>query len=177
MQYDEFNQNKSKHSESDSSELNCAAFKARLDVVLDSHRSPHLDILLSAHAQRCPACAQWLATQMALLDSLQSLPLVEPDPDFAVRVVQTSQVHRQQQQRRRLGAMVSLAVAASLLIAMFVWRGPAQSENVADAHGARAPKISAEVLKRVDKVTQDFKPVTGSVYTALNAFWLAQRLL
>jgi hypothetical protein len=174
----ELNYSESNYSESDYSELNCADFKSRLDAVLDNRRSPQLDLPLSAHARRCPACAKWLATQTSLLDQLQDTPPPEPGPNFAVQVLQTMEVHRGQQRRRRLQAIISLAVAASLLIAVINWRGPGTPDGISNhLVASHPPKIPAEVLQRVDAVSQDFKPVSGSVYTALNAFWLAQRLL
>jgi hypothetical protein len=158
--------------------LNCAAFKSRLDSVLDSWRSPQLDLPLRAHARDCRPCARWLATQMALLDSVQDISTPELRPDFALQVVQTVKIERQRQHRQRLRAMGYAAVAASVLIAVSIGRGPAVPEVVTSLPSAsRPPKIPAEVLQRVDEVSQDFKPVSGSVYTALNAIWLAQRLL
>jgi hypothetical protein len=168
MQYDKSNR----------IELNCAAFKSRLDAVLDARCSPQLDLQLCAHTRRCPSCARWLATQMGLLDAMQDTAAAEPSADFALQVLQTMDVHRQQQQRRRMRAMACVALAASLLIAVIAWRGPAPSEGPANLpFASQSPKIPAEVLKRMDEVSQDIKPVSGSVYTALNAFWLAQRLL
>jgi hypothetical protein len=167
------------HELSESTELNCVAFRSRLDAVLDSRRSPQLDLPLRAHAKRCQTCAEWLATQTAVLEVVESAPAIGPATDFGLQTLQTLQVGRQQQRRRRRRLIGSIAVAASLLVAVTAWREPAQ-ERVVDV-GATTPsastKIPAAVLKRVDEVSQDFKPVSGSVYTALNAIWLAQRLL
>ena len=165
------------HELSESTELNCVGFRSRLDAVLDSRRSPQLDLPLRAHAKRCPACAEWLATQTAVLEVVEDVPAIGPATDFGLQVLQTLQVQREQHRRRRWRVVGStIAVAASLLVAVMMWHDPAETQqaaNVAAAHSAEIPAV----LKRVDEVSQDFKPSSGSVYTALNAIWLAQRLL
>lgn len=166
------------YEESEHSKLNCAAFKSRLDSVLDGRRPPQLDLQLRAHARDCRPCARWLATQMALLDTVQDIATPEPRFDFALQVVQTVKIERQRQHRQRLRAMVYAAVAASALIAVTIGRGPDAPQEAANLPiASHPPKIPAEVLQRVDEVSQNIKPVSGSVYTALNAIWLAQRLL
>ncbi len=168
MRYEEFEQ----------AELNCTAFKSRLDAVLDSRRSPQLDLPLRAHVRRCRSCAQWLATQTELMDALPVGSVPELRSDFALQVVGTAEIQRRRQQRGLRRAVAALAVAAGLLIGVTVMRSPAPS-NVANQEevAVASPGIPPEVLKQVGQVSQDIKPMSGSVYTALNAIWLAQRLL
>jgi hypothetical protein len=168
MPYEEFEQ----------PELNCAAFKSRLDAVLDSRRSPQLDLPLRAHARHCRTCAQWLATQTELMDVVQMGNVPELRPDFALQVVQAAEIQRRRQQRGLLRAVASLAVAAGLLIGVTMLRSPAPRVATGNGEVATAsPGIPPGVLKQVSQVSQDIKPMSGSVYTALNAIWLAQRLL
>jgi hypothetical protein len=168
MRYEEFEQ----------AELNCAAFKSRLDEVLDSRWSPQLDLPLRAHARRCRSCAQWLATQTELMEALPVGGVPELRPDFALQIVQTAETQRQQQKRVMLRAVAALAVAAGLMIGVTVMRSPAPSDVANQEEVAVAsPEIPPEVLKQVGQVSQDIKPMSGSVYTALNAIWLAQRFL
>ncbi len=168
MPYEEFEPQK----------LNCAAFKSRLDAVLDSRRSPQLDLPLRADARRCRPCAQWLATQTELMDAVQVGGVPELRADFALQIVQAAVTQRRQQKRGLLRAIASLAVAASLLIGVTVMRNPAPRDANHDGEVvATSPGIPPGVLKQVGQVSQDIKPMSGSVYTALNAIWLAQRLL
>ncbi|HEY2826589.1 MAG TPA: hypothetical protein VGJ04_03230 [Pirellulales bacterium] len=167
MQYDKFNQN----------ELNCAAFKSRLDALLDSRRRPQLDLQLCTHARRCEPCARVLAAQTKLLEAVQTPTRLEVRPDFAVQVLQSIEVQQQQQRRSRRRAISFVAVAASLFIVVTAWRVPNRTEDLSESDLANSPKIPPAVLQRMDEVSQDIKPVSGSVYTALNAIWLAQRLL
>jgi hypothetical protein len=168
MQYDE----------SDHGELNCAGFRSRLDAVLDSRRSPQLDLPLRAHARRCRQCASWLATQTELLEALPEICGPKARPDFALQVVQTVEISCQWRQRRVRRAIVCAAMAAGLVIAIAGFSGRREPDGAVNSQLlSRSSKIPAVVLKQMDEVTQDFKPVSGSVYTALNAIWLAERLL
>ncbi|HTQ39364.1 MAG TPA: hypothetical protein VMJ32_10060 [Pirellulales bacterium] len=165
------------YAKSNGSEMTCATFKSRLNAVLDERRSPQLDLLLCAHARSCPECDQLLSTQMSLFETLPNTR-EEPSPDFALRVMQAVDVQRREQKRWRLRASAVVAIAAALLIAVISWRGPAAIHEASNGPSETQPqKLTAEVLKRVDRVAEDFKPVTGSVYTAFNAFWLANRFL
>jgi anti-sigma factor RsiW len=167
-----------RYEESEHQELNCAAFKSRLDAVLDSRRSPQLDLPLRAHARRCRTCAQWMATQTELMDAVQVGSVPELRPDFALQVVQTAETQRRQQKRGLRRAVASLAVAAGLLIGVTVMKSPTLQDANHDSEVATtSPAIPPEVLKQVGQVSQDIKPMSGSVYTALNAIWLAQRFL
>jgi predicted anti-sigma-YlaC factor YlaD len=165
------------YAESNDNELNCASFKSRLNAVLDARRQPQLDLPLRAHARHCPQCAHWLSTQMPLLEALPTTP-VEPSPDFALRVLQAVEVERRQQSRWRVRATAFAAVAATLLIAIIGWREPAGLQGLDNRPTEEPqPRLTTQVLEQVDRVTGNFKPVTTSVYTAFNAFWLANRLL
>jgi predicted anti-sigma-YlaC factor YlaD len=133
---------------------------------------------LCAHARQCPTCAQWLATETALIEIVAGKPQAEPSPEFTMRVVQTVEIERHQQRRQHRWQLISLAVAASLLVAVMAWRGPAGREVPGElAATTQPPELPAAMLERMGQVSQDIKPVSGSVYTALNAIWLAQRLL
>jgi hypothetical protein len=56
--------------------MRCVEFETRLNELLDGRASPAVDAALSAHARRCPSCAEMLAGYEALLDGVASLPPV-----------------------------------------------------------------------------------------------------
>jgi hypothetical protein len=157
--------------------MSCASFKSRLNAVLDARRLPQLDLQLCAHVRRCPSCEHLMTTQMLLLEALPSTP-AKLSADFAVKILQTAETERRQQHRWRVRATSILAIAAGLMIALASWRGPVLTQGLASHSSAYpATQLTAEVVRRVDQVAADFKPVSGSVYTAFNAIWLANRLL
>jgi hypothetical protein len=147
MQHDEFER-----------EMNCTAFKNRLAAILDERQSPAFDIQLAAHARRCQPCAQWLETQSEILEL-------------------ASAERRQNRSRQRKWTSI-LAAAACLMIGFLAWPSLEPSERLGQTEAVADPaKIPDQLRRRVDAVAEDVKPVTSHVYTAFNAFWLAQRML
>jgi hypothetical protein len=164
------------YDKSEQTELDCTGFRARLDAVLDERDAPQLDLQLRAHARHCLKCADWLETQTAILETVEGAGSSERQVDLAVPVLQKFETARRERLRRLRRTVASVAVAASLLVAINVWRGPGVPD-VQNNAVAMTPEIPAEVMERMGKVSEDIKPVSGSVYTALNAIWLAQQLL
>jgi anti-sigma factor RsiW len=158
--------------------MNCTTFKNRLDAVLDQRQSPAFDLQLAAHARHCRPCAQWLATQTAVVDHIDSSLAAELNADFALRVVELAGAERHRKRRRRQQWISVLAVAACLLLGFFSWQQSTRQEDITSLTTAtHSTKIREAVRHRFDTVAEDFKPVTSSVYTAFNAIWLAQRML
>src|SRR4029078_6479921 len=99
-----------------------AEFRVRLDAALDARRSPQDDAELNSHARHCPKCFDWMNCQVDLLSAISSVAEVSPRPDFSVRVLQQLEVCQRQETKRRRFVISSVALAASLLLAvLFPW--------------------------------------------------------
>jgi predicted anti-sigma-YlaC factor YlaD len=179
-----------RYHELDTGKVDCRRFKARLDAVLDERRSPEQDARLRSHARDCPDCAAWMKSQATVLAALESMADEECPADFAFRVVQSVEpAHRPPRWRR--WAVAAMAVAAGLLLAILGWRSPDAAPNqpempVAQQSPAEPPyeifaretehfavNLRSHQLVVVGEVADGFKPVTSSVFTALNTLWRA----
>jgi predicted anti-sigma-YlaC factor YlaD len=179
----------------DVGKFDCRKFKARLDVALDERRRPEQDAQLRSHARHCADCAAWMKSQTTALAALESMAVEECPADFAFRVLQSVEPLRRPPRWRRW-AVAALAVAAGLLLAVLGWRSPEVAPNRPETPIAKqspavpSPAVpSYEILARktedfavnlkshqlvvVGEVAEGFKPVTSSVFTALNSRWRA----
>jgi len=170
--------------------IDCRRFKTRLDAVLDERRRPEQDARLRSHARHCPDCAAWMKSQTIALAALESMVGEECPADFAFRVLQSVEPVRRPGLRRRW-AIVAMSVAAGLLLAILGWRSPEVAPNRPQTPIAKQSPVvpSYEILARetehfavnlrsrqlvvVGEVADGFKPVTSSVFTALNTLWRA----
>jgi len=170
--------------------IDCRRFKARLDSVLDERRRPEQDAQLRSHTRHCPDCAAWMKSQTVALAALESMTDAECPADFAFRVLQSVKPIRRPARWRRWAA-AALAVAAGLLLAILGWKSPETAPSRPDTPMAKqSPTVpSYEILARetehfavnlkdhqlivVGEVAEGFKPVTSSVFTALNTLWHA----
>ncbi len=175
--------------------MRCAEFRVRLDAVLDARRAPQEDAELNSHARHCPKCFDWMNCQADLLSAISSVAEVTPRPDFSVRVLQQLEVCRRQETKRRRFVISSVALAASLLLAvLFPWRSvnwfqpeetlihspraidtAAGMENhylrLAQTTRHLASDITSPQIALAGEVVEGFKPVTRSVYGALQNLW------
>jgi predicted anti-sigma-YlaC factor YlaD len=179
-----------RYHELDVGKVDCRRFRSRLDAVLDERRRPEQDAQLRSHARHCPDCEAWMKSQMMALAALASMADEECPPDFAFRVVQSVEPVGRPSHWRRL-AVAAMAVAAGLLLAILSWRSPEAAPNRPETPLVKqSPTVRPyEILARetehlavnlkshqlvvVGEVADGFKPVTSSVFTALNTLWRA----
>src|SRR5262245_43986354 len=171
-----------RYHELDLGKIDCRRFKARLDAVLDERRRPEQDAQLRSHARYCPDCAAWMKSQAMVLAALESMADEECPADFAFRVLQSVEPVRRPSRWRRL-AVAAMAVAAGLLLAILAWRSPDAAPNRPETPVAQqtpavppyeilehfAVNLKSHQLVVVGEVADGFKPVTSSVFTALNS--------
>jgi len=166
--------------------LDCRQFKWRLDAVLDERQQPEQDSQLRTHARHCPDCAAWMREQTSALSALESLADANCPPDLAFRVVQSFAAQRRHPALWRRWAVAALSVAAGLLLLVLIWRnGDIERRQPHMPITTQSPLPAYELLAReadnwktkqlgvVGEVAHGFKPVTSSVYTALNNLWRA----
>ncbi len=60
--------------------MRCAEFESRLNVLLDERVEPAADAVLTDHAERCPQCAELVASHELLLEGTRLLPKVQLRP-------------------------------------------------------------------------------------------------
>jgi predicted anti-sigma-YlaC factor YlaD len=171
--------------------IDCRRFKARLDALLDERRRPEQDAQLRSHARHCPDCASWMESQTMVLAALESMADEQCPADFAFRVVQSIDADRHRWSHWRRWAVAALALAAGLLLAFLGWRSPETAPNRPEAPMVKqsppvppyellareteyfAVNLKAHQLVVVGEVAEGFKPVTSSVFSALNTLWRA----
>jgi predicted anti-sigma-YlaC factor YlaD len=175
--------------------MRCAEFRLRLDAVLDARRAPQEDFELNSHARHCPKCFDWMNSQADLMAVVGSLATVSPRPDFGVQVLQQFEVRRRQEKKQRRFVVSAVALAASLLLAVvFPWRSlnwfqpgemPSNSPTgvgavaelqnhylkLAQTTRHLANDIATPQIALAGEVVEGFKPVTRSVYGALQNLW------
>ncbi len=169
--------------------MHCDQFETRLNDLLDRRISPDDDATLCAHAQRCPACADSMAAYLSLTTAIQKLPPDSPDETFRFAVMnrmaeeQSVSIHRQ----RRQWLMASLVTAATVLIALTLWRGgidpnssagtaggvatdlPPGYERLAEETQQLASLIATRQLEVMNELAEGIKPVTTSFSAAYDA--------
>ncbi len=117
----------------------CADFEAVTNAVLDRHLPP--TALDSPHLSECPSCRELAGSVQLLLSALASPPPVPPD-GFAFRVVAAAVRDRKRQARIRWGARVGgLAVAAGLLLAVYLGNRSAAPTPVEIVENAKPQPI------------------------------------
>jgi predicted anti-sigma-YlaC factor YlaD len=181
-----------RYHELDAEKVDCRRFKARLDAVLDERRRPEQDAQLRSHARHCPRCASWMKSQSVALAALESIAPEECPVDLAFRVLQSVDADRRRPVVHwRRWAVAAMAVAAGLLLAILGWRSPDAAPNQPEMPVAKqspteppyeifaretehfAVNLRSHQLVVVGEVADGFKPVTSSVFTALNTLWRA----
>ncbi len=100
--------------------MHCVEFEMRLNDLLDERAALGDDSLLESHAAECPQCADLLGAHVALLDGVEALASLPPQPDLAVRVAAELAPAASRRPRSWLWALT--ATAAALLVSLGVWR-------------------------------------------------------
>jgi hypothetical protein len=132
--------------------------------VLDGDR-PAGDLDADAHAAACATCRGRVAEARVLLAALAVPPAPVAVPTgFAAGVLSAVRADRRARQRLRFAASVGggLAVAAALLVAVWVMNQPAEQQVVAEGTRAapRPVRVSAEFAKAGDALRESSRPIT-----------------
>jgi hypothetical protein len=77
--------------------MNCTDIQKGIDDFLDGELNPAQQAGFDAHLQDCASCRKQVAEERQRLVLLQSMPVPEPSPDFADRVIRAA---RQSEERR-----------------------------------------------------------------------------
>ncbi len=133
--------------------MRCDQLEIRLNELLDSRGSVHLDAAVTTHAAACPRCAEVLRTYRSLADLFDgSTPVDVPEAScerVGSRVVSILQRRRQQRKWRYLSIS---AAAATILWAAFMTGStlPATCCRPLASHGMptrRIPRQSTRTLR------------------------------
>lgn len=107
-----------------SSDTQCEKLENLVHEILDRHESPSEDSTVARHAAECTQCAEFVAACEAMLDGVNALPMLEPSEHFLNDVltsVASGAAETKRSQGHWLAMAASLAVAASLLVAVTSW--------------------------------------------------------
>ena len=177
--------------------MNCTEFETRLNELLDQRRSLTGDRLLAEHATGCAECAQLAAEYSILVATMAKLPqeafLSEKSlrPEFSLEVLKSLELREVGQagwSRKKVlrSAAIAMAAAAAVLVAVMNWPRPegdgqlpggtttvattsSQSILLAGEWELLVRDAAAERMGWMGDVAEGFRPVTQSLYSALNA--------
>lgn len=133
--------------------MNCTEFNNYLTDGTDQELGVPEQAAFDAHRASCPACQATYASELAMLETLRAMPVVEPAAGFADRVLANAikQNVTQQQNHHRRGFMLGFGSAAAAALAMWVVVGmspsglptgtPAPEQTVASAE-TKQPALS-----------------------------------
>jgi len=151
----------------------CLRTTAVVHAVLDGDR-PAADLDADVHAASCADCRGRVAAARVLIAALA----VPPEPvavpaGFAAGVLAAVRADRPEPKRRRLLASVGggFAVAASLLVAVWLMNPFADRQTVAEATRSAPPvRVSAEFAKAGDALRESSRPITEPAAAAPKVF-------
>lgn len=154
----------------------CQRTMAVVRAVFDGER-PAADLDADAHPIACAECRGRVAEARVLLAALAlpSEPVAVPT-GFAAGVLSAVRADRRARNRRRLLASVGggLAVAAALLVGVWVMNGPADRQIVVEATRPapeqRPVRVSAEFAKAGDALRESSRPITEPAVAAPKVF-------
>lgn len=114
--------------------MNCTEFNNYLTDGTDQELGAPEQAAFDAHRASCPACQAVYASELAMLEALRAMPVVEPPAGFADRVLANAykraskpDVSRQQNHHRQ-GFMLGFGSAAAAALAMWVVVGMSPDE-------------------------------------------------
>ncbi len=97
--------------------MQCDAFEARLQLLLDRRQAPERDPALLAHATCCTECHAVLHAQRLLFQGLELGDVPDPGSDFTMCVLNRTQVRATRDRRLSVHLPLALlALATSLLL-------------------------------------------------------------
>lgn len=146
--------------------MNCTEFNNHLDDGIDREMGEAAQTAFDAHQTSCAECRAVYASEMAMLETLRAMPMVEPPVGFADRVLanaykSANEQNAPQKNHHRQGFVVGFGSAAAAALAMWVVVGMPPSD-VTDAIETPRPLV-AKV--EADKATAQLPVVS----IALNA--------
>jgi len=148
-------------------------FNNNLDDGIDQELGATEQVAFDAHRASCVECQAVVESEMAMLEALQAMPVVEPPAGFADRVLanaykSASTQDTPQKNHHRQGFVVGFGSAAAAALAMWVVVGMPPTE-LPDAVDARQQLVaSAEIDKTAVEV-----PVVSIVMNAQQTIKLA----
>ncbi len=115
--------------------MNCNEVRSVLQDYVTRELAPERRAGVDEHVVGCAECQRELALLTALVSSLDSQPVVEPEADFTARVIRRLPGHR----RAPMSPWWSLAAVPALGAAAWLLRGPLLrgAAGVADRLGLR----------------------------------------
>ncbi len=142
--------------------MQCVKFEERLQQLLDERVAVETDRGIVEHAQSCPMCQSTLRAQDRLFTGLRAMSIPPAPRDLGHRVLDQMYITRRATQRRRW-IVISLATAASLIVALLSFMGPLsemarqnKAENGGLALGVSGSFNSAQELAN-DRATEDLR--------------------
>jgi hypothetical protein len=114
--------------------MRCPEFHHRLDLLLDERRDPASDVAVSAHAEHCTACRDYLAAHSALLTGLAHIKSPALSADFTERIVamaapQVALAPAPRSSRRTTIIAAFVSAAVMLLAVSVLWYARQQAVN------------------------------------------------
>lgn len=126
--------------------MQCTTFQQQLDDLLDGTLSAVEQAALQQHRQTCPLCRQRYEQALALQAALCRLPVPEPSPDFASRVLERT--HRRRDTAP--GNWFKGAVAAGTLItALFAGYLAGNLSGSGETDGAITVTLAPQQIRTV----------------------------
>jgi hypothetical protein len=127
--------------------MSCEHCVQWLQEVLDGAEP---DLALIEHLVTCPACRDLYESALALRKGLAEMPRPEPTPELTDRVVSAVLFDRKRRQRRRRTFARIAALAASILVVLFVSKyrpGPEPTLKPAAVENVKAPSLRKTVVE------------------------------
>jgi hypothetical protein len=124
----------------------CPEFEDRLNELLDLRQVPSVDADVAHHAAHCADCRRLLAGYEMVRDAAPQLVAPAAPANLAERVVRAHLAQRPPLAWR--AAQIALAVAAVLLVALWLWRTSLEQGPRAGAPAAALPDDAAREMPR-----------------------------
>lgn len=171
--------------------MRCDEFENRLNELLDRRIAPDDDAMLCSHAHCCGQCADTMAAHLAVTAALKDLRPELPDDSFPFAVMNRMAVEQTavDSRQRKQWAITLVALAASALVALSLWRGAANPNSAPggsdvadfvelppgfDQFAAETQQIAAHLSTRqsemMSELAEGIRPVAtsfGAAYDAL----------
>jgi hypothetical protein len=154
--------------------MSCEHCEQWLQEVLDGVEP---DITLIEHLVACPACRDLYESALDLRKGLAEMPRPEPSPELTSRVVSAVLFDRKRRQRRRQVFARVAALAAGILVVLFVpeYRSPPQPKpaevvvkapslrkTVVEASGVVVERTRRQVDETIDSTLQLLRRMEGA---------------
>jgi hypothetical protein len=128
--------------------MNCDEARRHWNLYYDSEGDAESFLQVNEHLKECPSCAEWFYKESRLEDLIaQRLKSPQPDPELWESVLARAGLEQPGASRRRFSFWGLGALAASLLIAMLLWRfGAPSAPDLAHLTAEKHEQISSGAL-------------------------------